>query len=144
MLIAFELEMSDTTAIKETFLNSVVGGIYDSIDLSTKQALCKLEEQKFLERAYANIGQETQRQRSQLSASPPIPEQQPIARLSDDQENHAENLRRCLNMCSRLTACPIDPQGRLTCGGVVLKDSTTFDGLQANWDLIDTVTDADA
>ena len=124
--------MTEASKLKEEFLSAVVGSVYDAVDMTCREPLEKLK----------NIIAKKQ-EISQLSHSPSATPQT-AATLSETQIRRAQDLQKCLNICSRLTATQSDSQGRLVSGGVVLKNGNSFDGLQANWDLIDTVTGADA
>jgi hypothetical protein len=136
--------MSETSKVADTFMAGVVSGVYDTVDLTTKASIAALERAKALEEEYRAISSRIDTAKRNLQLSPPPVEELPPAQLSADQQFRAENSQRCLTMCSRMTACQIDSQNRVVCGGVVLKPGNTFEGLQANWDLIDTVTGADA
>jgi hypothetical protein len=136
--------MPEAIQIKEHFLTSVVGGVYDTLDLITTNPLQKIDDLNKLQTQYNDINNLRAELANRLRASPPPSSDLQSARLTASDENRAEILQKCLNMSSRLSACQIDSQGRLMSGGVALKDGSRFEGLQANWDLIDTVTGADA
>jgi len=134
--------MNEASKLKEEFLVAVVGSVYDAVDMTCREPLEKVNKLNSLKLELKNIiAKKTEI--SQLSHSPSATPQT-AATLSETQIQRAQDLQKCLKICSRLTATQSDSQGRLLSGGVVLKNGNSFDGLQANWDLIDTVTGADA
>ena len=135
--------MTEIGKVLETFTSDVVGGVYDTIDLTTRYHSAKSSQVAALEAEYREVTARIHELRRRLTKSPP-PMQEAEGELTEDQKQRADNLQRCLTMSGRMTACQFDTQGRLTCGGVALKPGDRFDSLQANWDLIDTVTGADA
>lgn len=139
----------ETNRILETFKSSVVSNIYDAIDNTTRQAVEQMTRTEELQvEVYAIESEIAELRRRQGRSPPPRNESdQASAALSSEQHQRAENLDKCLMMCSRMTACNVDVGNGgngLVCGTVSLKPGDMFDSLQANWDLIDTVTGADA
>jgi len=142
--------MSDpTSGVLEDFRSVISNAIYDTVDLSTKVShklrseLDKVNAE--LESARAEIAS---LKAQLLSSCGPSLEDFPAPELSLEQKNKADVLSRCVNMTARMTACQCvnqtDGSIRLMCGGMMLKPGDTFDGLQANWDLIDTAVGADS
>ena len=139
----------EANRILDTFRSTVVSNVYDAIDLGTREAVERMTRAEKLQVELTATENEVAELRRRLGRSPPplAESDQPAACLSAEQRQRADNLEKCLTMCSRMSACQVDAgSGRhgLVCGGVSLKPADSFEGLQANWDLIDTVTGADA
>jgi hypothetical protein len=138
----------EANRILETFKSSVVSNIYDAIDNTTRQAVERMTRAEELQVEVYAIKSEIAELRRRLGRSPLLEaSDQPSAALSSEQHQRADILDKCLTMCSRMTACQVDVGNGgngLVCGTVSIKRGDMFDRLQANWDLIDTVTGADA
>ena len=137
-------QMSEVERVLDFFVTGVVSEIYNSVDVATKLSISVQDRRRVLEARYDSVRMQMESIRQNLELGPPQPQEQPQARLPSDHELRSENAQRCVTMCSRMTVCNSDPNKRLVCGGVVLRAGHTFENLQANWDLIDTVTGADA
>jgi archaellum component FlaC len=134
----------DPSSVMDRFNADVIQPMYETIDLSTRSASQAKAEVNILEKELDRIESEIKKLSRKVNQSPPPVPEAPPAELSPEQKQIADNLQRCLTMSSRMTACTIDSDCRLLCGGVVLKPGNSLTTLQANWDLIDTVTGADA
>ena len=134
------------TSVLETFRVSVAHKVYDVVEAATAVPQNLKEEVELLKTELADA-----RSRIQILKDGPTetcPTVAPVMTLdpvlTPELEVRAEHAKKCLTMCSRMTACTIDGADRLVCGGVLLRPGSTPDEIQANWDLIDTVTGADA
>ena len=128
----------------ENLRSNLSSAVYDTVDKATKLSSEKKAELETLQSELRLTLIEIETLEEEL-VTQKIPQLElPQANLTSVQKEKAEVLGRCLKMASQMTACNSDGTTRLTCGNVVLKSGDTFEGLQANWDLIDTITGADA
>ena len=134
----------DSAKVFDKLNLQIVQPAYDIIDLTTRKASEALTDADNLEANLSKVRIQISDIQKNLQKSPPPLEDTQLVELSAEDRRQAENLKRCLAISSRLTACTIDSDGRLGCGGVRLKSGGTGTELQANWDLLDTVTGADA
>ena len=143
--------ISDPTAgVIDTFRAQISSSVYETIELTTRVPFRLREELSRVNEQIAQTLAEIEELRAELSSGRPsvVISDLPRAELSGEHKSKADVLARCLNMTARMTACTCSnqPDGsiRLMCGGMVLRPGDTFEGLQANWDLIDTATGADS
>lgn len=134
--------MLGSVSILEDFRDNVVNRLHDVVDLTTKGTLNKLHDLDALRAQLAELRGKIQVSHEHLET--PISTEVTNASLNANQEARASNAQRCLAMCARMTSCVVDSSSRLTCGSIQLKQGDCATELQANWDLIDTVTGADA
>jgi hypothetical protein len=134
--------MLGSASILDDFRDNVVNRLHDVVDLTTKGTLNKLHELDVLKAQLAELRGKIQTSHQQLTA--PISTEVTYASLNAHQESRASNAHRCLAMCARMTSCAVDSSSKLTCGSIQLRQGDSVTELQANWDLIDTVTGADA
>lgn len=128
--------------IFEKFQAEISNSVYDTVDLATKIPNQLEKNLASLESAVNKSKQEIERLK--LAFSQPTRIDQQRAELSADERDQADFLNKCVAVCPRLTACQLNTEGRLVCGGVALKPGDSAENIQANWDLIDTCTGADA
>ena len=150
----FKLRMttsSDPTAgVLEAFRTQISSPVYETVDLATRVPFRLKEELERVNQLIAQTVSEIDELKAELSSGRPsvMVSDLPKAELTNEQKMKADVLARCLNMTARMTACTCTNQAdgsiRLMCGGMQLRPGDTFEGLQANWDLIDTVTGADS
>lgn len=126
----------------EKFQTVVSGSVYDIVDLSTQIPRQKKTELEILNSDISKL--EHGIEKLKLKFKQPVEIDQPLAELSLENAAKAEFLKKCLSVCPRMTAVQLNTEGRLVCGGVVLKQGDTAENIQANWDLIDTCTGADS
>ena len=144
-------QASDPTAgVLDSFRAQISSSVYETVELATRVPFRLKEELNRVNEEIAQTVAEIEELRAELSSGRPsvMVSDLPKAELSVEQKTKADVLARCLNMTARMTACTCTNQAdgsiRLMCGGMLLRPGDTFDGLQANWDLIDTATGADS
>lgn len=137
--------MVEASSVIENLKENVSNKVYDAVDSATKVPLALAEEEKKLRAELTATLNRLSQAKRELAASPPSSRSVgDSAVLSGELQAKADELKKCLAMSARMTACQLDSNERLICGGVTLRPGITADELQANWDLIDTVTGADA
>ena len=135
--------MPDSKDIQKEFNELVVSDVFDIVDLATRAPVQQSEAIDSLRTERASLLARLDTLKVRLQQADPVAPH-PAATLSPRTQAAAANLQRCLIMCNRMTSSAIDSDGRLLCGGIPLKSVTSANVLQANWDLIDTITGADA
>ena len=138
--------MTTCNDVLENFKTNVAYRVYDAVEAVTSVPLRLKSEAQSLEKELAEVRSRI-KALEQGTVDGPVMANEPIRldpALTPDMEVRSENAKKCLTMCSRMTACQAEGTDRIICGGVVLRAGTTADEIQANWDLIDTVTGADA
>jgi hypothetical protein len=137
--------MVESREVLENLRENVSGKVYDAVDAATKVPIALQQEVDKLKAELAATVSKIHQAQRQLIQSPTtkVSFGEPAV-LSEDLQLKSEGLKKCLAMSARMTACQLDANERLVCGGVFLRPGSTADELQANWDLIDTVTGADA
>ncbi len=138
------VRMASPDTILEDFRVGVSNKVYDAVETAMATPSELLDECRRLEDELAATLAKIQAAQRELDKTPEdsFPNQNPS--LPAELHQKAEDVKKCLNLCMRMTSCTIDPNGKFTCGGVQLKAGAIASDLQANWDLIDTVTGADA
>ena len=137
--------MVEASSVLENLKENVSNKVYDAVDSATKVPLALAQEEKRLRAELASTLNRINQLKRELATSPPTSRSLgDSAVLTGELQARAEGLKKCLAMSARLSACQLDSNERLVCGGVTLRPGITADELQANWDLIDTVTGADA
>ncbi len=131
----------------ENLSTGIATKIYDTVDVSLQRTLGKKSEVDALKSQLVELNYSIEKLKRELqSDSLPEVEFNP-PELSEEQVLRAMNLAKSVEMVSRLTAtsCVQQSDGsyRIMCGNFMLKPGVSYDGLQANWDLIDTATGAD-
>ena len=135
--------MPDSKDIRREFDDSVVSDVYNIVDLATRSPVEQSQATDSLRNERTRLLMRVDKLNAWLqqeNTEAPTPP----ATLSPRAQSKSANLQRCLIMCNRMTSSVIDAEGRLLCGGIHLKSVTTANVLQANWDLIDAITGADA
>ena len=139
-----------TTGVLETFRSQISSSVYETVDLATRVPFALKEELNRVQKEIADTVAEIEELCAELNSGRPsvMIQDLPKAQLTEEQQKRADVLARCLNMTARMTACSCADQAdgsiRLMCGGMLLRPGDTYEGLQANWDLIDTATGADS
>lgn len=139
-----------TAGVLEAFRTQISSSVYETVDLATRVPFRLNEELQRVNELIAQTAAEIEELKAELSSGRPsiLVSDLPKAELTSEQKTKADTLARCLNMTARMTACTCTNQAdgsiRLMCGGMLLRPGDTFEGLQANWDLIDTATGADS
>jgi hypothetical protein len=132
----------------ENISSNIASLVFDSAELTTRRAIDKKAEVERLRDELAETRNRIENIRALLesSTSSPNVEFEPPA-LSGDQSEYASSLSKSVAMLASLTASnphyQSDGTFKMVCGNIPLKSGATFEGLQANWDLIDTATGAD-
>jgi len=142
---------SDPTAgVLDAFRAQISSSVYETVELATRVPFRLKEELSRVSDEIMQTINEIEELKAELDSGKPsvVASDLPRAELTGEQKTRADVLARCLNMTARMTACTCanQPDGsiRLMCGGMLLRPGDTFEGLQANWDLIDTATGADS
>ena len=139
-----------TNGVLEAFRAQISSSVYETVELATRVPFRLQEELDNVNEEIIGTMAEIEELKAELSSGRPsvVVSDLPKAELSGEQKIKADVLSRCLTMTARMTACSCStqPDGsiRLMCGGMLLRPGDTFEGLQANWDLIDTATGADS
>ena len=126
----------------DNFHTDIAAPVYDVVELATKVPLEKRAQIAKTDAEIRKVKIQIEALKNRFDQAAVVDQQ--IAQLSQAQILKAQFLQNALAACPRMTTCQLNAEGGLLCGGVVLKSGDSRENLQANWDLIDTVTGADA